>query len=107
METDGGAGHPIGLNIKAKPEVKTLLKTVAAILQESGAGMLALAEHAGGDIEPMAKAGVPAFAPLQDSRFYFDYHHTPADTLDKIVPQELAENSAIGAEWAYAPESSG
>ncbi len=48
METDGGAGHPIGLNIKAKPEVKAMLKPVAAILQESGAGMLSLAEHAGG-----------------------------------------------------------
>src|SRR5437870_195017 len=102
METDGGAGHPIGLNIKAKPEVKAMLKPVAAILQESGAGMLSLAEHAGADIEPMEKAGVPAFAPIQDSRFYFNYHHTPADTLDKIVPKELAENSAIVAVWAYA-----
>src|SRR5436309_3256705 len=102
METDGGAGHPVGLNIKAKPEVKAMLKPVAAILQESGAGMLSLAEHAGADIEPMEKAGVPAFAPIQDSRFYFNYHHTPADTLDKIVPKELAENSAIVAVWAYA-----
>ena len=102
METDGGAGHPIGLNIKAKPEVKAMLKPVAAILQESGAGMLSLAEHAGADIEPMEKAGVPAFAPIQDSRFYFNYHHTPADTLDKIVPKELAENSAVVTAWAYA-----
>ena len=102
METDSGAGHPIGLNIKAKPDVKAMLKPVAAILQESGAGMLSLAEHAGADIEPMEKAGVPAFAPIQDSRFYFNYHHTPADTLDKIVPKELAENSAIVAVWAYA-----
>src|SRR5256886_6223459 len=106
METDGGAGHPIGLNIKAKPEVKTLLKPVAAILQESGAGMLALSEQAGADIEPMEKAGVPSFAPIQDSRFYFNYHHTPADTLDKIVPKELAENSAIVAVWAYAMANS-
>jgi carboxypeptidase Q len=106
METDGGAGHPIGLNIKAKPEVKAMLKPVAAILQESGAGMLSLAEHAGADIEPMEKVGVPAFAPIQDSRFYFNYHHTPADTLDKIVPKELAENSAIVAVWAYAMANS-
>src|SRR6266852_8063190 len=68
METDGGAGHPIGLNIKAKPEVKAMLKPVAAILQESGAGMLSLAEYAGADIEPMEKANVPSFAPIQDSR---------------------------------------
>src|SRR5438132_1756503 len=106
METEGGAGHPIGLNIKAKPEVKAMLKPVAAILQESGAGMLSLAEHAGADIEPMEKAGVSAFAPIQDSRFYFNYHHTAADTLDKIVPKELAENSAVVAVFAYAMANS-
>ena len=102
METDGGADHPVGLHIKAKPGVKTMLKPVAAVLQESGAGMLELSEHAGADIEPMEKAGVPAFAPIQDSRFYFNYHHTAADTLDKIVPKQLAETSAIVAVWAYA-----
>jgi carboxypeptidase Q len=102
METDGGAGHPIGINIKAKPEVKAMLAPVAAILQESGAGILNLVEHCGADIEPMEKAGVPAFSPMQDSRFYFNYHHTAADTLDKIVPKELSENSALVAVAAYA-----
>ena len=102
METDGGAGHPIGIYVKAKPEVKQMLAPVAAILQESGAGALVLSEHAGADIEPFDKAGVPTFAPIQDSRFYFNYHHTAADTLDKIVPRELAENSAVVAVAAYA-----
>jgi carboxypeptidase Q len=102
METDGGAGHPLGINIKGKPELKKMLAPVAAILQESGAGMLNLVEHCGADIEPLEKAGVPAFSPIQDSRFYFNYHHTAADTLDKIVPKELAENSAVVAVAAYA-----
>jgi carboxypeptidase Q len=102
METDGGAGHPLGINIKGKPEVKKMLAPVAAILQESGAGILDLVDHCGADIEPLEKAGVPAFSPIQDSRFYFNYHHTAADTLDKIVPKELAENSAVVAVLAYA-----
>jgi carboxypeptidase Q len=102
METDGGAGHPLGLNMKAKSEVKKMLAPVAAILQESGAGILGFTEHAGADIEPMDKAGVPTFAPIQDSRFYFNYHHTAADTLDKINPKELAENSAVVGVAAYA-----
>ena len=102
METDGGAGHPLGLNIKGKAEVKKMLAPVAAILQQSGAGMLNLVEHCGADIEPLEKAGVPAFSPIQDSRFYFNYHHTAADTLDKIAPKELAENSAVVAVVAYA-----
>ncbi len=102
METDGGAGHPLGINIKGKPEIKKMLAPVAAILQESGAGALNLVEHCGADIEPLEKADVPAFSPIQDSRFYFNYHHTAADTLDKIVPRELAENSAVVAVIAYA-----
>ena len=102
METDGGADHPVGLHVKAKPEVKTLLKPVAAILRESGAGGLELSEHAGADIDPLEKAGVPSFAPIQDGRFYFNYHHTAADTLDKIDPKNLAQTSAIVAVWAYA-----
>jgi carboxypeptidase Q len=102
METDGGAGHPLGINIKAKPEAKKTFAPVGAILQGSGAGILNLVEHCGSDIGPMEKAGVPAFSPIQDSRFYFNYHHTAADTLDKIVPKELAENSAVVAVAAYA-----
>src|SRR5438034_4667475 len=102
METDGGAGHPLGINIKGNPEVKKMLAPVAAILQESGAGILNLIEHCGADIELLEKAGVPAFSPIQDSRFYFNYHHTAADTLDKIVPKELVENSAVVAVAAYA-----
>src|SRR5437870_2792945 len=101
METDGGAGHPLGINIKGTPEVKKMLVPVAAVLQESGAGILNLVEHCGADIEPLEKAGVPCFSPIQDSRFYFNYHHTAADTLDKIVPKELAENSAVVAVAAY------
>jgi len=102
METDGGAGHPLGLNIKGKAEVKKMLAPVAAILQQSGAGTLNLVEHCGADIEPLEKAGVPAFSPIQDSRFYFNYHHTAADTFDKIAPKQLAENSAVVAVVAYA-----
>jgi hypothetical protein len=102
METDGGAGHPIGINIKGKLEIKKLLAPVLAVLQESGAGGTNFAEHIGADIEPMEKAGVPAFSPIQDSRFYFNYHHTAADTLDKIVGKELAENSAVVSVLAYA-----
>ena len=102
MEIDGGAGHPLGINYSRK-EAKALLEPVARILQESGAGILNFSEHAGGaDIGPLTKQGVPGFSPIQDNRTYFHYHHTAADTLDKIVPRELAENAAVVAVTAYA-----
>jgi carboxypeptidase Q len=101
-ETDGGAGHPVGLNLRAKPEVKEMFEPVAKILEEVGAGTLNLAQHVGADTEPIEKAGVPAFSPMQDNRFYFNYHHTAADTLDKIVPRELQENASVVTVAAYA-----
>ena len=102
METDGGAGHPLGINYATKPEAKSFFEPVAKILQSSGAGVLNLAEHPGADIGPLTKLGVPGFSPIQDNRTYFNYHHTAADTLDKIVPQELAENAAVVTVTAYA-----
>ncbi len=102
METDGGAGHPLGINYATKPEGKAFFEPVAKILQSSGAGILQHAEHPGADISPLTKLGVPGFSPIQDNRTYFNYHHTAADTLDKIVPQELAENAAVVAVTAYA-----
>src|SRR3954469_16297895 len=102
METDGGAGHPLGINYATKPEAKTFFEPIAKILQSSGAGVLNLAEHPGADIGPLTKLGVPGFSPIQDNRSYFNYHHTAADTLDKIVPQELAENATVVAVTAYA-----
>ena len=44
----------------------------------------------------MACAGL-----AQDASKYFDYHHTPDDTLDKIDPAELAQNVAAYVTFAY------
>lgn len=101
IETDGGAGHPVGMNIKGKRELKAWLEPVAKILQSSGAGLLTLVDHTGADIGPMEEFGVPTFHPMQDSRFYFEYHHTAADTFDKVAPHELQENAAVVAATAY------
>ncbi len=102
IETDGGAGHPLGIYFAGKAELKDFLQPVAKVLSAAGAGLVQSREEVGADINPLAERGVPNFSPIQDSRFYFNYHHTAADTLDKIVPRELAENAAINAVLAYA-----
>jgi Zn-dependent M28 family amino/carboxypeptidase len=102
IETDLGANHPTGIFMRAAPDTKSMLAPVAAILEESGAGALTFSQHSGSDIEPLEKAGVPTFSPIQDSRFYFNFHHSAADTLDKIVPKELAENAVVVAVTTYA-----
>jgi hypothetical protein len=51
----------------------------------------------GEDIAPLQKAGVPGYMPLLDVRHYFDYHHTAADTLDKVDPDNLRRQVAVMA----------
>ncbi len=103
IESDLGAGHPIGFYAHIKPEALPMLQPAAALLQSSGAGVLRLvANSVGADISPLESAGVPGFAPIQDDRTYFDYHHTHADTFDKINPRHLAENAAVMAVLAFA-----
>ena len=102
MESDLGADHPLGIAIAAKPEARELLAPVAEVLAANGAGLLQLTNEAGADVGPLASLRVPTFAPIQDSRTYFNYHHTAADTLDKIDPRALGENAAVMAVTAYA-----
>ncbi len=103
IESDLGAGHPTGFSAFVKPQAVPMLQPIANLLQSSGAGLLRIADGpVEADISPLQQAGVPGLAPIQDNRTYFDYHHTPADTFDKIVPRELAENAAVMAVLAYA-----
>jgi hypothetical protein len=48
----------------------------------------------GTDVDPTIKAGAPWVSLNQDGTRYFDYHHTPDDTLDKIDPAQLRQNVA-------------
>lgn len=102
IESDRGAGHPLGFYYTGKHEIGAMLAPVAAILQSSGAGLLQYSDDTETDIGPLSEAGVPAFGLWQDTRTYFNYHHTEADTLDKVDPRELAENAAVMSVLAYA-----
>jgi carboxypeptidase Q len=102
IESDHGAGHPLGFSIKARQTVRPLLEPVSLVLQNSGAGLTRFTEEIETDISPLGDAGVPCFGLWQDGRTYFNFHHTAADTLDKVVPKELSENVAIMAVLAYA-----
>ncbi len=101
IESDLGAGHPTGFRMAAPASNVPLLQPAAQILQSSGAAMIETAEDTETDIGPLSALGVPCFGPIQDDRFYFNYHHTAADTLDKVVPRELQENAAVMAVLAY------
>jgi carboxypeptidase Q len=102
LESDLGAGHPGGIAYTGKPELEQWLLPVARVLQAIGAADLMRSDEVGEDISFINHKGVPGFSPMQDSRFYFNYHHTAADTFDKVNPRELNENAAVMAVVAYA-----
>jgi carboxypeptidase Q len=103
IESDSGAAHPLGFDVNSTPAAQDALRPVQNVLQSIGATVLEpTAYPPGADIEAMSESGVPAFGLMQDGRTYFDYHHTAADTLDKVVPNELRENAAAMAVMAYA-----
>jgi hypothetical protein len=103
IESDSGAAHPLGFEIKMTPRAQELLRPVLNSLQSFGANAVMPTSYPpGADIEAMSEAGVPALGLLQDGRTYFNYHHSAADTLDKIIPAELRENAAAMAVMGYA-----
>jgi carboxypeptidase Q len=103
IESDLGASHPLGFLARVNPQALSRLKPVQEVLQSFGANLIQTVEFSpGSDIAPLAKAGVPTLGIMQDGRTYFNYHHSAADTLDKIVPQELRENAAAMAVMGYA-----
>jgi Zn-dependent M28 family amino/carboxypeptidase len=103
IESDSGAAHPLGFDIKGAPAAIEALRPVQSVLMSIGATAMQPTSYSpGADISVLSDAGVPAFGVLQDGRTYFNYHHTAADTLDKVVPSELRENAAAMAVMAYA-----
>jgi carboxypeptidase Q len=103
IESDLGATHPLGFHAKISSRAIDFLRPVQEILQSFGANLITATQFApGADISGMSHEGVPTFGLMQDGRTYFNYHHSAADTLDKIVPHELQENAAAMAVMGYA-----
>ncbi len=99
MESDAGAARPVAI---ASRTGAALLKPWLEPLAALGRSEPVETEIGGADISPMAAASVP-FAGVQvDGTHYFDIHHSPADTFDKIDPLALAQDTAAFAVLTYA-----
>jgi len=102
IESDLGCDHPTGIYYAGKPALGQWLRPVAEVLDPIGAETMVDAPEVGEDVSGLTEKRVPSFAPVQDNRFYFNYHHTAADTFDKVDPRHLNENAAVMAVLAYA-----
>lgn len=101
IESDSGGAKPLGFGVSAGTGGDAAVRAIAANLKSIGADEVTVG-GGGADISPMRPAGVPQIGLRQDATRYFDYHHTAADTLDKVDPHELAMNVAALAVLAYS-----
>jgi Zn-dependent M28 family amino/carboxypeptidase len=102
IESDSGAGRPIGFSLNAGEGAAESVRALARSLRSIGADDVEAHGEGGTDIGPLLKSGCPLLGLRQDMTHYFDWHHTAGDTLDKVDPRELAENTAAMAFMAYA-----
>lgn len=123
LEMDGGAEQPVGWGFGAiagprrtKPGAKStpavaelsagelhslsLLREISGLLKPVGASEVKQG-GGGSDIDPLMTEGVPALGENTTGAHYFDWHHTEADTLDKVDPVEFRKNVASVAVMTY------
>jgi len=102
IESDNGVGRPFGLRASVPATSSKLFAPLQAALLPIGAGVFQRQDALStGDLSGLERAGVPSFAPLIDTSSYFDYHHTAADTLDKVDPDLLRRHVALMTATAW------
>jgi carboxypeptidase Q len=101
IETDAGAAAPTGFTTTLKDDARAAIEArTQSSLSKIGAARFETSEHTGADTSFLVEAGITGFSLIPDPLHYFDYHHTPADTLDKVDAHELAMDSAAIAALA-------
>jgi carboxypeptidase Q len=100
LESDNGVFRPSGIAAVGTDEAIAMLKRIAPLLSRIGADSVI---KGGGeaDIGPLLAAGVPGAGLEVDGSRYFWFHHTNADTPDKLNPREVAQCVAVMAIYAY------
>ncbi len=125
IEMDGGAEQPVGYGFGASALPRhlrpgddpnatpltlspgethslALLRDIATLIAGPSVGAGTIREGGGGsDISPLMADGVPALGETTTGAHYFDWHHTEADTLDKVDPTDFRKNIASLAVMTY------
>ncbi len=102
IESDSGVFRPEGLGLAATAplQVRSNVQEIAKLLSGIGADRIA-ASGGGADIGPIMREGVVGASLDVEGDRYFDIHHTPADTFDKVNARDLSLCVATMAVFAY------
>jgi carboxypeptidase Q len=100
MESDNGAFKPFGLGVTSGEGGLAMTRDIASLFKSFGADSV-VDGGVDADTGPLNALGVPTMSPLVEGTKYFWYHHSSADTMDKLSPREMAECVALLAVTAY------
>ena len=104
MESDSGSFTPRGFTTNAtaasNPRARELLQAIVDLLAEAGADELS--DGSGGaDVNPMGPFGTILIGYEPDGHRYFDLHHSPRDTIDKVNEREINLGAGCMAALLY------
>ena len=100
IESDGGVFKPLGFGFTGSDAGFAIVRQVGSLLDRIGAGSITRG-GGGADIGPIMQLGVPGLGLNVDGTRYFWYHHSEADTVDKLDPHDVALCVATMAVMAY------
>jgi carboxypeptidase Q len=101
LEMDSGAFEPALLGFSGSAAARATVSDIATLLAPLGLADV-IQGGGGADIGPIVAAGqVPTMAYLGNPGRYFAIHHTAADTIERIAPQEVSKAAAAIAAMTY------
>jgi carboxypeptidase Q len=100
IESDLGAFSPTGFGITGSPSAFAIVSEVAQLVAPLNASQV-VKGGGGEDIGPMGRVGVPTMSPTTMDSTYFWFHHTNADTMTAILPQNMDMLAASVGVMAY------
>lgn len=105
IEADSGGFRPVGYSVDCSDKdrlavAEAQLRDLVGLFESIGATRVTTG-FSGADVGAMKKAGVLLMGHRVEGSTYFDYHHSHADTVDKVDPDELSQNVAVMATLAY------
>lgn len=100
IESDAGVFKPSGFGFTGPDESLNILQDIGTLLKPIQSGVITKG-GGGADIGPIMKEGVPGMGLTVESEKYFWYHHTAADTWDKLNIQEFNQCVATIAVMSF------
>ena len=100
-ESDFGTGRVWRMNTGIAKEDEAKADAILHVLRPLGVLPGKREASGGSDVSVLSAAGAPAVSFTQNGWTYFDLHHTPDDTLDKVNKDDLNQNIAVYAAFAW------